>query len=738
MKTEEDIRGYDPLIIRRLLGYLKPYMGMVSIAVVALLIATAAELLVPVVLQRTIDQHITVSHRRVALSAIEDPEWPLSRVEVFGSAPMVGDWFFVRDIDLVELGVDERERLEEQGLIDSESWYVFPISDDLRYLLQLKQGLFELDSRSRMSGTPSANVNTLTTADSTNAVAYGAIRIIDIDRLSREERRLLRGSDIDGVFRASSQVFVLLLSILVFSFVQVYLMAYTGQSVMKAIRIKLFRHTIGLSSGFLQTRPVGSLVTRVTSDVETLNELFSNVATSLVKDVCMIAGVVATMLLLDSRLALVAFATVPPIIVATMLFRTRARNAYRRVRSSVSRVNAFLSERISGMAVVQLFAAEKRSARVYDTESSELLHANIREVKIMALFRPLVDLFTSVSVGVVLYYGAGLAIREAVSLGVLIAFINLIGKFYRPIQDISEKFTVLQSAMAGGERVFALLDTSDRIPDVDEPDRHDSIALSATADDSDTKTDILSAGSVRFDSVTFGYDPKDPVLKELSFSVQPGEKIAIVGFTGAGKTTIINLLTRLWDIQKGSILLDEKDVRSLPIADLRTMVQPVQQDVFLFAGNIEDNIRLGRDISHEAVVDAAKAVNAIEFIEKLSHGFQTPVQEAGSNLSTGQRQLISFARVIAGNPGVIVLDEATSSVDTETERLIQRGIEALLAGRTSLTIAHRLSTIRDSDRILVLSKGRLVETGSHDELLAKGGTYTTLYKLQYAAEKNQT
>ena len=716
MKDEETFRSYDPDIVRRLAAYLKPFLASVVVALIALLIATGAELLIPVVMQRTIDGHVVVAYRRVVTSAIEATDWPISRIKVAGSAPIIGDWIYVRDADLVDLGVAERERLEGIGLIDSEGWYVFQVRNELRSLLQLERGLFEIGE-----GAIAA-----VDGDETS-VRYGAIRTIDFGQLGSDELRLLRRGNIVGVSRAVVLVFILLLGVLSFSFVQVYLMAHTGQSVMKSLRLKLFGHTIGLSSGYLQTRPVGSLVTRVTSDVETLNELFANVATSLVKDVCMIAGVVVTMLLLDTRLALVAFATVPPIVIATLLFRSRARSAYRMVRSAVSKVNAFLSERISGMSVVQMFAAETRSAGVFDTESNELLRANVTEVRIFAIFRPLVDLFTSVSIGIVLYYGAGLSSRELVSLGVLIAFINLIGKFYRPIQDISEKFTVLQSAMAGGERVFALFDVKDRITDVGESTRDlpPSIAQSP----------IDPGGEVQFDSVTFGYDPKDPVLRELSFTVKPGEKIAVVGFTGAGKTTIINLLTRLWDIQEGRILVDGRDVRSFPVSELRTKVQPVQQDVFLFAGTIEENIRLGRDINRESVVEAAEAVNAVGFIEKLSHGFKTMVQESGSNLSTGQRQLISFARVLAGNPRIIVLDEATSSVDTETERLIQSGLEALLSGRTSLTIAHRLSTIRDADRILVLSKGRLVESGAHDELLARGGTYTALYRLQYANDR---
>ncbi|MFW6343365.1 MAG: ABC transporter ATP-binding protein, partial [Sediminispirochaetaceae bacterium] len=338
----------------------------------------------------------------------------------------------------------------------------------------------------------------------------------------------------------------------------------------------------------------------------------------------------------------------------------------------------------------------------------------LSEMMVFAVFRPLINLFTSISVGVILYFGGKMVLETTISLGITIAYVNLIQKFYRPVMDFTEKFTILQSAMAGGERIFSLLDDVERIED-----RGTSSFPSRVE------------GKIEFDNVSFSYKADEPVLKKLSFSIEPGETVAIVGYTGAGKTTIANLLARMWDIQEGSIRIDGVDLRDVPVAELRRIVQPVQQDVFLFADTVEENIRLGTDIPDETIRQAARTVRAEGFIEKLPEGYNTVLHEGGSNLSTGQRQLIAFSRAIAHDPRVLILDEATGSIDTETEALIQDAIDRLTEKRTSIVIAHRLSTIREADRILVLSEGRLVEQGTHEDLLKSGGLYATLYSLQY-------
>ena len=695
---EQIVRGYDPLIMKRLLLFLKPYVRIVVVASAALLAATGAELLLPLIMQRTIDRHIVVRYYRVdnAVSPFE------TGATAAGAAPgvvtsdgdtLIGEWLFVRESRLKTLPDTVKEELRASGHLGTETWYVFPTAEreqPLRVLLQSKPGLFELGA------------------------GYGAIRSEDLRLLTREERRQLRSLDLEGVAKASVAYLLLLVGVLVLSFVQVYLMTLVGQKVMRDMRLKLFSHTIGQSLSYLNRTPVGSLVTRVTNDIETLSELFTNVATAFFKDIAVLIGVILALFLLNSRLALVVLLTTPPTVLATWYFRIKGREAYRKVRLWVSHINTFLSEHISGMDVVQMLGREARSMQEFLRRNGNLLGANLSEVRVMAYFRPLIDMFTSISIGVVLYFGAGMRLREAVSLGVLIAFINLVGRFYRPIQDISEKFTVLQSAMAGGERVFSLLDANETIAQKPATTRLGDVQ-----------------GRIDLEHVTFGYNPEDPILKDVSFTVMPGETVALVGYTGAGKTTVFNLLVRFWDIQSGSVKIDGVDIRDLALDQLRAIVQPVQQDVFLFSGTIEDNLTLGRDIRRESLMAAAEAVEADGFIRRMPHGYNTELQESGANLSSGQRQLLSFARTIAGDPRVIILDEATSNIDTETERLVQSALGRLLQGRTSIVIAHRLSTIRHADRIIVLSHGRVAEIGTHAQLMENKGLYHSLYKLQY-------
>ena len=508
--------------------------------------------------------------------------------------------------------------------------------------------------------------------------------------------------------------FFLLLAVLLFSFVQVYLLAFTGQMVMKDIRVSLYNHIIRQSLNFMSKTPVGSLVSRVTNDVETLNEFFTSVAASVLKDFSLIIGVLVTIFFLNTRLALITALSLPPVFIAAAVFRAKARNAYRRVRSSVARVNAFLSEHIMGMEIVQMFGREESTGKAFGIENEVLLKAQLLELYVFAFFRPLMNLFTSVTVGVVIYFGSSRVQEGALSLGVLIAFLSLVQKFYRPVLDFAEKFTILQSAMAGGERVFSLMEESEIVEDTGKG-----------------KSWEPGRGKIEFKNVSFSYKQGEPVLKNLSFTVYPGETAAIAGYTGAGKTTIANLLTRMWEIDEGEICIDGVNIQDIPLEDLRKGVIPVQQDVFLFAESIEENVRAGLDLTEEQTAQAARAAQAAGFIEKLPGKYRFDLSENAANISTGQRQLLSFARVLARNPAIIILDEATGSIDTETEKNIQKAVERLTENRTSLVIAHRLSTIRHADRILVLGSGRVREEGTHEELLSKKGLYYNLYKLQY-------
>ena len=492
---------------------------------------------------------------------------------------------------------------------------------------------------------------------------------------------------------------------------------------MADIREGLLAHVMRQSLRYLGKTPVGSLVSRIANDVETINEFFTNVTISFLKDFSIMGGVIIVIFLLDVRLALVALVMVIPTFVLIVIFRNRMRESFRKVRARISNVNAYLSEHLGGMGTLQLFAVQGRSSSEFRSKGDALLSAELGQMRIMAVFRPLIELIASAAVALVIWYSTGLRDSGAVSLGVLIAFIDLVQRFFQPVKDIAEKFNILQSAMAGGERIFDMMDTVDRIPD-------GGNELAACDDEAGSGTPE-TCGEIRFENVHFSYVPGEPVLKGLDITIPRGSTVAIVGATGAGKTTIANLLTRLWDPDSGRIMLDGRSISDRSLPDLRRTVQPVQQDVFLFSGTIADNIHLGRPMGMERIREAARLSRAAGFIESLPEGYDTHVAEGASNFSAGQRQLIAFARIIAHDPRVIILDEATANVDTETETLLQEGLEALLEDRTALIIAHRLSTIRKADRILVLGHGKLIEEGTHEELLDRKGVYHNLHRLQF-------
>ncbi|MCL2277300.1 MAG: ABC transporter ATP-binding protein/permease [Treponema sp.] len=533
-------------------------------------------------------------------------------------------------------------------------------------------------------------------------------RIIDDGILVKNVSYLIQGCII---------YLVILLFVFGFTFVQTWTSNLMTQRVLKDLRIALFAKTIGQSTGFLSRHPVGRIVTRLTSDVQTMDEFFTTVLVAFLKDVAVMTGSLITLFILSPRLAIVVLITLPPVLILTFISRVKARDAFRRQRTASSSVYAYLAERLSGMQVVQLFRQEKKSSAEFQKNNKELLDANLGEMYVFATFRPIVEWFSTFTMAIVIVAGSGMMLSLSLSLGSLIAFINLVQMFYQPVTDIAEKYTMLQSAMAGGEKIFKLMDTNESIDDKASANINEPVK-----------------GNVEFKDVCFAYKKGEDVLKSLSFSVKPGEMAAIVGYTGAGKTTIINVLTRLWDIDSGVISLDGIPIKDLPLDKMRGSIIPVNQDVTLFSGTIEENISLGLSLSGEEIIKAAKAVHAHEFISSLKDGYKTALSERAANISTGQRQLISFARVIAHNPRVVILDEATSSIDTETERLIQLGIKEVLQGRTSIVIAHRLSTIKNADRILVLSGGCLVEEGKHEELIARNGIYAGLYKLQYSQE----
>ena len=488
-----------------------------------------------------------------------------------------------------------------------------------------------------------------------------------------------------------------------------------GQKIMYDLRMQIFRHLEALDVAFFDRNPVGRLMTRVTTDVDALNELFTSGVISIFGDLCTLSGIVVTLFVLDFRLALAIFSVLPLLFLVTFTFKIKVRDSFRRVRTAIARINTFLQENITGTAVVQIFGQEKKQFEKFTRINCEHLEANLQSIFYYAVFYPLLELVGALAVALIVWYGGFKVLSGTLTLGALVAFIQYSDRFFRPISDLSEKYTILQAAMASSERIFKLLDTPPSI--VSRPD---------------PRTLRVRSGRVEFRGVHFAYHPGDEVLHDVSFAVEPGEKVAIVGPTGAGKSTIISLLSRFYDIQQGQVLIDGVDIRDYDLQALRLSVGIVLQDVFLFSGSIANNIRLGNtEISDEQLRRAAEIVHASEFVEKLKAGYEARVGERGSSLSVGQKQLLAFARALAYDPGILVLDEATSSIDTETELLIRDAIEKLMVGRTCIIIAHRLSTIQNADRIIVLHRGRIREMGTHQELLKLKGIYWKLYQLQY-------
>ena len=531
------------------------------------------------------------------------------------------------------------------------------------------------------------------------------------------DRHIARG-DAEGLAGVALLYLLALAAAFVVRFLQTYIMQMTGQRIMQDLRREIFAHLQRLHVGYFDRNPVGRLMTRVTTDVDAVNELFTAGVVTVFGDLFTLLGIMAVMIALDWRLALVTFAVIPLFFALTNWFRKGARQSFRETRKWVARINAFLQENLSGMSVVQLFRREERNRAAFAGVNRKHYDANMQAIFYYAVFYPAIELLAALATAIILIYGGGEVVGGTLTLGALVAFIQYSERFWRPISDLSEKFNVLQAAMAASERIFGLLDAQALVASPERPVRPSDVA-----------------GRVSFENVWFSYSGRDPeeswVLRDIDFTVEPGRSVALVGATGAGKTSIISLLLRFYDVQKGRVTLDGTDVRDFDLSRLRSSLALVLQDVHLFSGTITSNIRLGSDVPMERVRAAAEAVHAHRFIERLPMGYDTEVKERGATLSVGQKQLLSFARALAHDPRVLILDEATSSVDTETEQLIQHALRLLLRDRTAIVIAHRLSTVQNVDEILVLHKGRIRERGRHQELLARRGMYWRLYELQY-------
>ena len=520
--------------------------------------------------------------------------------------------------------------------------------------------------------------------------------------------------DYDVIIATAIKYAVVLALSFAFNIAQTWILQKTGQNIILQMRKDLYRHIQSLGSRYFDITPVGKLVTRVTNDVEALNEMYSGILVQLFRNIVKIVGLAGVMLVLDVRLAAISFVLMPLVIGLTVLCQKIARNIYRLYRTRLTDINTFLSEHLSGMKIIQIFGRQERKFEEFHDKNTKLYKAFYREMLMYAVFRPLIYILSILSLMIVLWFGSRNVFDEIISVGTLYIFSNYIRSFFDPIQELAEQFSTLQLSIASAEKIFTVMDEDEFIPEVENPKQPDKII-----------------GKIEFDHVWFAYDGENYVLKDVSFVINPGEKVAFVGATGAGKSSILNLIGRYYDIQKGHIYIDGIDIRQLSKKQLRSAIGQMQQDVFIFEGDVAYNIRLNdNDITDEQVKEAAEYVNASHFIEKLPQGYHEPVTERGATFSAGERQLLSFARTLAHNPSILVMDEATANIDTETEILIQEALEKLMDGRTTIMVAHRLSTIQHADCIMVMHKGRICERGTHRELLEQDGIYRKLYELQ--------
>lgn len=671
--------------MKRLLKYLKPHKWTMLLVTVIVLLITVLELYKPLIIGDAIDEYINGYFRPYAVSE-EGAE---------GAVPYKEIWLS-RD------GVPDAESAKWQDEIadgNNREYYQMFLHNDAYYMAEnltaaeceaLKESTGELQEK------------------------YAAQSKV----LTKEELKELRYYDLRGILNAAALYLLVLILNFAFNAIQTLMLQTMGQKIIYRMREEVFTHIHTLTLNFFNTTPVGKLVTRVSNDTEAVNEMFTGILVRLFKNVVKIIGYAVVMFSINVKLTIYAFAMLPIVLVLTIVFRYFSRQAYRITRNKITELNTFLSENISGMRLIQIFTREKEKYAEFADKSLGLYKAGFREVMVFAIFRPLIYMLSVIALVIIIGSGSAQVLGEGVSLGVLFIFINYISSFFDPIQELAEQFGTLQSSLASAEKVFQILDTKPEITNPENP----------------VAVDIK--GKIEFKNVWFAYEKDEYVLKDVSFTIEPGQKIAFVGATGAGKSSILNLIGRYFDIQQGEILIDGVNVKDVDTDVLRGAIGQVQQDVFIFTGDIKSNISLrNENITLEQIKEAAKYVNADTFIEKLPGGYDEPVTERGSTLSAGQRQLLSFARTLAYNPAILVLDEATANIDTETESLITEALEKLMRGRTTIMVAHRLSTIQHADKIMVMDKGRIAESGSHQELLAMDGIYKKLYDLQLTAPK---
>lgn len=656
--------------MKRLLSYLKPHKWVMTLATVLVLFIIAVELYRPIIIGNAIDQYINGYYHPY--------------VEADVSAPDAINWNGL---------VLSRDQAVSKA--DSASFYQIFLWKDHYYMA-------ENLTRSECTALQNADTSVLK-----NYVREGA------QKLTSNDLKILRQNDFKGILKAGILFLLLLFSGFFLNLADTWLLQKMGQQIVYKLREETFTHIHSLSLSFFNTTPVGKLVTRVSNDTEAVNELFSTILVKLFKNVVKIIGYAVVMLSINVKMAGISFLLLPLVAILTFVFRHLSRKAYQITRNKITELNTFLSEHISGMKLIQIFAREKEKYSEFEGKSMELYRANFREIMTFAIFRPSIYLVSVIAMILVIRTGSLSVLNGSLSLGTLFVFITYISSFFEPIQELSEQLGTLQSSIASAEKIFSVLDVKPEIVSPTDP----------------APVNIL--GEIEFRHVWFAYEEENYILKDVSFVIQPGEKAAFVGATGAGKSTILNLIGRYFDIQKGQILIDGIDIHEIDLDVLRGAIGQVQQEVFIFTGDIKSNISLNNEaISPDDVRRAAEIVNADPFIQKLPHGYDEPVTERGSTLSAGQRQLLSFARTLAYDPKILVLDEATANIDTETETLITQALARLMDGRTTIMVAHRLSTIQHADKIIVMHHGEIKESGTHQELLAKDGLYKKLYELQ--------
>ncbi len=680
-------KAYDGVLVKRLLGFVKPHKKLVFMAMVLMLVSSAVDLLLPYLTKTAIDRYLAKLYQVYSgTPAMCDSVMDLDRRE--GDFIRVNpDTVLVRKASLDRPDPGMTWLLEDPGL-GRDTYYVF--GADLR------------------------------TGDAGfTAGRWWLVRETDLRKVPPGVLFRIRGDDLRGIYGLAWILGGLILVSLVCGYGHVMTLVIAGQRSMYDLRSRLFRHIQTLSLDFFTGNPTGRLVTRVANDIEALNEMFSSVLVNFFKDVLLLLGTAAILFFMNWRLAMLSLLVMPLFTLVSVFFRRMTRKAYRDVRKFLARLNSHLAEDLSGVKVVQAFRQEGARRALFRDTNENYFKANMKQLVVFGVFRPMIEVIAQLGTTIVLVYGGLNVMQGALTLGALVAFLSYVRQMFRPLQDMSEKYNIMQSAMASSERVFGILDTVPAITD---------------APDALPPADLM--GRVEFRDVTFGYNSDQTVLKDVSFTVEPGASVALVGPTGAGKTSVISLLTRFWEPGRGEILLDGTEIRKHPVATLRRNIAIVLQDAFIFSRSVADNIRLGSDIGMDRIKEAAEMVQAADFIERLPDGYDTVMAERGATLSTGQKQLICFARALAHDPRILVLDEATSNVDPATEKLIQKAIAVLMKGRTSLIVAHRLSTIQQCGDILVFDNGRILERGNHQELLGARGIYYNLYLLQWGRMSN--